>query len=128
MPEILVVLVAELLLIWQFQRQASISSTFTFQTFVNFFLYGQESPRIRRIWREKVSLKPRRIGSIVQTKDGMAVMYSFLLITCSFLQWKGGGRRSTTAKLAIHWIIAALVVIAAFAFHSGPVHGQALPS
>jgi hypothetical protein len=33
----------------------------------------------------------------------------------------GGGRRSTIAKLAIHWIIAALVVIAAFAFHSGPV-------
>jgi hypothetical protein len=25
------------------------------------------------------------------------------------------------AKLAIHWIIAALVVIAAFAFNSGPV-------
>jgi hypothetical protein len=30
-------------------------------------------------------------------------------------------RRSTIAKLAIHWIIAALVVIAAFAFHLGPV-------
>jgi hypothetical protein len=41
----------------------------------------------------------------------MAVMYSFLLMTYSFFQWKGGGRRSTIAKLAIHWIIAALVVL-----------------